>query len=107
MLSRGDRRLAPVIWEMERVTLRGFNDALARHGLDAAEFIGERTPGGFMPWGIVESGVRPNFYRYELRLSEKERPGHRCPPGCEDCLTCGVCRGTVETALAEAAGGPA
>jgi radical SAM superfamily enzyme YgiQ (UPF0313 family) len=103
VLSRGDRRLAPVIWETERVTLRGFSDTLARHGLDAAEFLGERTPGAFMPWDIVESGVRPSFYRYELRLSEKERPGHRCPPGCEDCLTCGVCQGTVESALAQAA----
>jgi hypothetical protein len=88
---------------MERLTLRGFGDALARHGLDAAEFLGARTPGAVMPWDIVESGVRPNFYRYELRLSEKERFGHRCPPNCEDCLTCGVCRGTVEPALAQAA----
>ncbi|MCU0509660.1 MAG: radical SAM protein [Anaerolineae bacterium] len=105
VLSRGDRRLAPVIWETERVTLRGFGDALARHGLDAAEFLAGRTPGSFMPWDIVESGVRPNFYRYELRLSEKEKLGHRCPPDCADCLTCGVCRGTVEAALAEAAAG--
>jgi radical SAM superfamily enzyme YgiQ (UPF0313 family) len=104
VLSRGDRRLAPVIWETERLTLRAFADALARHHLDAAEFLGARTPGAFMPWDIVESGVRPSFYRYELRLSEKERLGHRCPPGCEDCLTCGVCRGTVESALAHAAG---
>jgi len=108
VLSRGDRRLARVIWETERLMLRGFSDALARHGLDAVEFLGERTPGAFMPWDIVESGVRPSFYRVELRLSEKERLGHRCPPGCEDCLTCGVCRGTVEAALTKAAsGGPA
>lgn len=107
VLSRGDRRLARVIWETERLTLRGFSDALARHGLTAAEFLGERTPGAPMPWDIVESGVRPSFYRVELRLSEKERLGHRCPPGCEDCLTCGVCRGTVEAALTKAASGGA
>jgi radical SAM superfamily enzyme YgiQ (UPF0313 family) len=105
VLSRGDRRLAPVIWETERVTLRGFNDALARHGLDASEYLGERTPGAFMPWDIVESGVRPSFYRYELRLSEKERLGHRCPPDCKDCLTCGVCQGTVAAALTAVATG--
>ena len=102
VLSRGDRRLAPVLWETEKLTLRGFGEALARHGLAAEEFLGERTPGAFEPWDIVESGVRPSFYRYELRLSEKERLGHRCPPGCEDCLTCGVCRATVESALVAA-----
>lgn len=105
VLSRGDRRLARVIWETERLTLRGFSDALARRGLTASEFLAARTPGAAMPWDIVESGVRPSFYRYELRLSEKERLGHRCPPGCEDCLTCGVCRGTVEAALTKAASG--
>ncbi len=101
VLSRGDRRLAPVLWETEKLTLRGFHEALGRHGLTPAEFLDERTPGGFEPWDIVESGVRPSFYRYELRLSEKERLGHRCPPGCEDCLTCGVCRATLQSALVE------
>ncbi len=99
VLSRGDRRLAPVLWETGKLTLRGFHDALARHGLAAAEFLGERQTGAFMPWDIVESGVRPSFYRYELRMSAQERLGHRCPPGCEDCLTCGVCRATLESAL--------
>ena len=99
VLSRGDRRLASVIWKTEKLTLRGFHEAMAREGLKEGEFLGERTPGAFAPWDIVESGVRPSFYRYELRLSEKERLGHRCPPGCEDCLTCGVCRGTAEATL--------
>ena len=45
VLARGDRRLAPVIWETERLTLRGFHDSLAQHGLSAAEFIGERDAG--------------------------------------------------------------
>jgi hypothetical protein len=92
VLARGDRRLAHVIWETERPTLRGFHESLAQHGLSAAEFLGERAPGAFMPWDIIESGVQPNFHRYELRLAQEERLGHRCPPGCEDCLTCGVCR---------------
>jgi radical SAM superfamily enzyme YgiQ (UPF0313 family) len=102
VLARGDRRLAPVLWETGgKPTLRGFREALGRHGLSAEEFLSERTPGAFMPWDIVESGVRPSFYRYELRLSERERAGHRCPPGCEDCLTCGVCRGTLDSALVQ------
>jgi len=98
VLSRGDRRLAPVLWETKRLTLRDFHEALALHGMFAAEFLGERTPGAFMPWDIIESGVRPGFFRYELRLSGDEQPGHRCPPGCENCLTCGVCRATLSAA---------
>jgi len=99
VLARGDRRLAPVLWETERLTLRDFHEALARHDMSAAEFLGEHTPGAFMPWDIIESGVRPAFFRYELRLSGDEKPGHRCPPGCEDCLTCGVCRATLSAEL--------
>jgi radical SAM superfamily enzyme YgiQ (UPF0313 family) len=101
VLSRGDRRLAPVLWEMEKLTPRLFDDALSRHGLSAAEFTGEREPGAWQPWDVVETGVRPSFYRYEVRLAAQERRGHRCPPGCHDattgaeCLTCGVCRGTM------------
>lgn len=93
VLARGDRRLAPVLWEMERPTLRGFHEALARHGLAAAEFTAARDPGSPQPWAIVESGVRPTFHRYERRLAHDERLGHRCPPGAALCAACGVCYG--------------
>lgn len=92
VLARGDRRLAPVLLDIDRLTLRSFSEALARHGLAAEEFLRERTPGAPQPWDSVESGVTPSFLRYEQRLSDRERPGHRCPPGAVECLTCGVCR---------------
>lgn len=108
VLARGDRRLAPVLLDMATpaegpgraahgrrglaLTLRGFHEALARHGLTAAEFTGERTPGAYQPWDVIESGVTPNYLRHELRLSDRGRPGHRCPPGTVECLACGVCR---------------
>ncbi len=101
VLARGDRRLARVLWETERLTLRDFHETLTRHSMSAAEFLGERTPGAFMPWDVIESGVRPSFHKFELRLSGNEQLGHRCPPGCENCLTCGVCRATLDSALVQ------
>jgi radical SAM superfamily enzyme YgiQ (UPF0313 family) len=99
VLARGDLRLAPVLWNTGRVTVRGFHAALADAGLSATAYLGERDPSARQPWDVVESGVTPSFYRYERRRAEREQPGHRCPPGCEDCLTCGVCRATVDREL--------
>ncbi len=92
VLSRGDRRLAPVLLGLPRPTLRGFHAALAQHGLSAAEYLGERDSSARQPWDIIESGVTPSYLRYEQRLSTQAKPGHRCPPGAVECLTCGVCR---------------
>jgi radical SAM superfamily enzyme YgiQ (UPF0313 family) len=96
VLARGDRRLAPVLLDVQQRNLRGFHDALARHGLSAAEFTAARRPGSAQPWEIVEGGVKPSFYRYEQRLSGDERLGHRCPPGAVHCAACGVCSPAVE-----------
>jgi radical SAM superfamily enzyme YgiQ (UPF0313 family) len=49
-LSRGDRRLAPILLEMEQLRLADFHAALARHGLSAQEFLGARAPGEPLPW---------------------------------------------------------
>ncbi len=99
VLARGDRRLARVLWNTERVTVRGFWAAMNEHGLSAAEFLGPRDAGQPQPWEVVESGVTPSFSRYEARLAAQERPGHRCPPGDEECLACGVCRALVPVDL--------
>jgi len=99
VLARGDRRLARVLWETERVTVRGFWATMAKQGLSAAEFLGPRDASQSQPWDVVESGVTPSFYRYETRLAAQERPGHRCPLGDEECLACGVCRALVPVDL--------
>ncbi|MCX7669326.1 MAG: radical SAM protein, partial [Anaerolineae bacterium] len=91
VLARGDRRLAAVLRDVARPTVAGFHEALARHGLTAAEFTAARDPDARQPWDVVESGVKPTFQRYEYRLARAERPGHRCPPGAQHCAMCGVC----------------
>jgi radical SAM superfamily enzyme YgiQ (UPF0313 family) len=94
VLSRGDRRLGAVLADLAdrpQTTLRGFHTALAAHGLTAAEFTGARPVADRQPWDVVESGVRPGFFRVELRLAQKAHIGHACPPGALDCVVCGVC----------------
>ncbi len=92
VLSRGDRRLAPVLLDLAgRPAIREFHASLARHGLSAAEFLGERDPAAFQPWDVVDTGVKLPFLRYEDRLADAERAGHRCPPGAVGCQACGVC----------------
>jgi hypothetical protein len=104
VLARGDRRLAPVLLDVPQLTLRGFHDALTRHGLSAAEFTGARQTGSVQPWDVVESGVKPSFHRYELRLSDDERLGYRCPPGAVHCAACGVCTPAVEGSRSKVTG---
>ncbi len=96
VLARGDRRLAPVLLDLPRPTLRRFHKALARHGLSATEYLDERGVNALQPWDVIESGIKPAFLRYEQRLSVQERSGHRCPPGAVDCLACGVCREVLD-----------
>jgi radical SAM superfamily enzyme YgiQ (UPF0313 family) len=91
VLARGDRRLAPVLLDLPHPTVRGFRDTLTRHGLTAEEYLGERGQNDFLPWDVIESGITTSYLHYERRSAEREKPGHRCPPGAADCLACGVC----------------
>ncbi len=42
VLARGDRRLASVLLDVPRPTARSFREAMARQGLSAEEYLGER-----------------------------------------------------------------
>ncbi len=82
VLARGDHRLGAVLAElaeMERLTLPGFAAALARHSLDVAEILGARFPGDPLPWDIVESGVRPQYLRYEYQAGSPRQAGFTLP----------------------------
>jgi radical SAM superfamily enzyme YgiQ (UPF0313 family) len=59
ILARGDRRLAPVLLETQR--LQQFETNLKRHGLDPAFYLGSMDPNGIMPWSQVSTGV-PEWY---------------------------------------------
>ena len=86
VLSRGDRRLAPVLAALASRVLSGdltvpaFHEALACQGLQAAEFLRRTAHDAELPWRIVEGGVSASFLDSEYRLAMAERVGHRCSP---------------------------
>ncbi|HEY1298591.1 MAG TPA: hypothetical protein VGJ60_36380, partial [Chloroflexota bacterium] len=59
ILARGDRRLAPVLLETQR--LQQFEANVRRHGLDPDWYLGSMDPNGIMPWSAVSTGV-PEWY---------------------------------------------
>lgn len=91
VLARGDRRLAPVLLSMGKLSIQAFQQAMAEHGLTPQDFLGERAPGAPQPWDIVESGVSSNYFLYEYRHAGRAETGLSCPPTSSGCLTCGSC----------------
>jgi radical SAM superfamily enzyme YgiQ (UPF0313 family) len=72
LLSLGDRRVADVI---ERAEQNGGNwrAAVADAGLDADAYLyRDRTADAFLPWQIIDGGLKASFLRDELDKSRRE-----------------------------------
>jgi hypothetical protein len=80
VLARGDRRLAAVLLDMDRLSIAAFDRALANHGLGKRDFLDAREPGAPQPWDIVESGVSGGYFLYEQRHAQRAETGLSCPP---------------------------
>jgi radical SAM superfamily enzyme YgiQ (UPF0313 family) len=71
LLSLGDRRVADVI---ERAEANGGNwrAAAADAGLDAAAYLyRDRSADAFLPWQIIDGGLKTQFFRSELEKSDR------------------------------------
>lgn len=71
LLSLGDRRVADVV---ERVEQNGGNwrAAVADVGLDADAYLyRDRSADPFLPWQIIDGGLKTAFLRKELEKSER------------------------------------
>jgi radical SAM-linked protein len=101
VLSRGDRRLAPVLerayakgavfssWT-EGFSLDPWIEALRECGWSIEDWTGPRTPGDPLPWDHLESGIDPAFLLREREKAFAGTPSRDCRYGA--CLRCGVCR---------------
>jgi len=100
ILSRGDRRLAPVLLTAQRLGCRFdawtehcrldlWARALAEHGLQADAYLRERREEEILPWDHIDMGVSRAYL-----LAERQRAWEGVQtPDCRraGCLNCGVC----------------
>ncbi len=113
VLSRGDRRLGPVIedaWRngatfqewSERFELDTWTEALGAHGLDVEQFAHRhRTEDEPLPWDHLDAGLHKDFLWQDWQdaLEEVGLPDCRWTP----CYDCGACTGYgVEHVVASA-----
>jgi radical SAM family uncharacterized protein/radical SAM-linked protein len=109
VLSRGDRRLGPVIarahdlgavfdgWG-EWLRLDAWDRALAEHGVDVAGEIGPRELGATLPWDVIDALLRKGFLKAERRRAFLEAVTPDCRWG--DCMRCGIPGDGLDTNLA-------
>jgi radical SAM family uncharacterized protein len=91
VLSRGDRRLGPVLLAAHRGGgPKAWPRALKNAGLDEAFYLyRERPLGELLPWSHLDMGLAPGYLRHELDRARGEKYTPPCRPGC---TLCGVCR---------------
>ena len=71
LLSLGDRRVADVI-ELAEANGGNWRKAVADAGLDAAAYLyRDRTGDAFLPWQIIDGGLKTEFFRAEFEKSER------------------------------------
>ena len=100
ILSRGDRRLAPVImtaqqwgcrfdaWtEHSRLDL--WEKALSAHGLKAEDYLRQRREDELLPWDHIDMGVSRDYLWAEGRRAWEGLQTPDCRGA--GCLACGVC----------------
>jgi radical SAM superfamily enzyme YgiQ (UPF0313 family) len=72
MLSRGDRRLGQALTKMGRTSLAQWRRALRESGLEADDYLRERSLDETLPWTVVDSGLSQAYLQREW---ERARAG--------------------------------
>jgi radical SAM superfamily enzyme YgiQ (UPF0313 family) len=71
LLSLGDRRIAPVI-ELAEANGGQWRKAVADSGVDGDFYIyRDRSNDSVLPWGIIDGGMKDNFFRAEFDKSTR------------------------------------
>ena len=71
LLSLGDRRVADVI-ELAQANGGNWRKAVSDAGLDAEAYLyRDRSADAFLPWQIIDGGMKTEFFRAEFAKSER------------------------------------
>jgi hypothetical protein len=71
LLSLGDRRVADVI-ELAQENGGNWRKAVSDAGLDAEAYLyRDRSADAFLPWQIIDGGMKTEFFRAEFAKSER------------------------------------
>jgi len=89
MLSRGDRRLAPVLASLGGTSLKAWQQALTEHGLQPDDALGAQSLDAPLAWEFIDTGVSKIYLRQEWERARAGAGTAACPPA--DCQRCGVC----------------
>jgi radical SAM superfamily enzyme YgiQ (UPF0313 family) len=78
VLSRGDSRVGQALVKVKRRSLAAWRRALRECGLDAAEYLRERSSDEPLPWSVVDSGVSGDYLWREMNraLGTKNGSSH-------------------------------
>jgi radical SAM family uncharacterized protein/radical SAM-linked protein len=110
ILSRGDRRLGPLLTEVRRRGARfeAWNDrfrvglwleTIKDFGFSLEELIAQRKPGDVLPWSHLFCGVSPEYLAQELAKAGQELTTPDCRLA--GCLGCGACHDGASVDLAD------
>ena len=89
ILARGDRdisRLITALWQ-EKGHLKRACMAIQ---LDPSPYLAARSLQDFLPWEILDHGIRRSFLEHERHKASQALSTPPCPM--KDCATCGICR---------------
>jgi radical SAM superfamily enzyme YgiQ (UPF0313 family) len=90
VLARGDSKLGIVLANMPENSLSGWRHALTDLKINPEFYTYEELPlGEPLPWAKVDSGVKPEYLKFELAKAWRNTETFPCPLG--ECHECGVC----------------
>lgn len=100
IFARGDRSLARVLVAAWRKGCRfdgwtdcfdnaAWTEAFTEAGVDPEAFLGSISPGSFLPWDHIDTGVSREFLLEEYKKALEAESTPDCRYG--DCQGCGVC----------------
>ncbi len=89
LLSRGDRRIADVLYDMARYNTP-WKKSMINHNLSPEMFIlCGSTANTYFPWYIIDHGMNHSYLWEEYQKGLKAVPTEPCDPSI--CRRCGVC----------------